>query len=112
MKESAAWVTIAKRVDRMKHGDGFLCDEVGLLAGCWGTRQIIGDTMHYGMKDRVRSYLTDAYSAFPEAQSVMDPHLGEFRKARVLAALWLALDAEAEERAARRVSGNPNRSTE
>lgn len=102
MKESAAWREIAERIaTRGLIGIG-LCREVHALY-CRRVALITYD-MSWRMYARIEEHLF--------GRMCMDLDGADERDGRVLAALFLSLEAADEERAARRVSGNPNRSTE
>jgi hypothetical protein len=108
LTEAQAWLEIARRVDRLKSTDGYLCDQVGYLAGehCadyppfdYGNSVGILRDVADRMKRRVRSYMDeDWHSAYPDGELYEDNSmcLDEFRKGRVIAALWFACEAKSE----------------
>lgn len=107
LSEADAWREIARRVDRLPTGEGYLCDQVGYLSGYhradyepfdYSDDLAITDAVAERMLARVRARMEpDTFSAYDDNDLTSDrPEMAEFRQARVLAALWLALDAESE----------------
>lgn len=103
LSEGQAWREIARRVYRLESHEGYLCDQIGYLEGLYGKSEPfdypdeprIGSQTAARMKERVRAHV-DGFTAYPESGHLdwSDSELDEFRKARVLAALWLALESE------------------
>lgn len=116
LRESQAWREIARRVDRLASHEGYLCDQLGYLSGRYPMtppfvypvtpRVVWGESVSLRMSARVKSHLDEDGWAYGEEGlwANDDPRLTEYRKARVLAALFLALEAEDEERATRRTA--------
>lgn len=92
--EAAAWRVIAQRVASMEKGEGYLCDKVTDLRD----EGHITPWQASVMRDRIRVYVGESFSAYPEDARVLDnePLFAELRQARILAALWLALEAESD----------------
>lgn len=118
LSEPDAWRLIAERVDALPSHTGYLCDQVGYLAGVFGVQPAPFDyptgvrvdaATHRSMVRRLHRYLDDdGNSAYENEEADWQvvgmslaefnglPELVEFRQARVLAALWLACDADAD----------------
>lgn len=99
MKESEAWLAVAKKIDgpqRDLSGEGFLCVA---LHGC-----VYDSGLRMDMRDRIRAAMNVGYddatsvTAYPDGGTPAGTC--ENRKARVLAALLFAEIARDEERSA------------
>lgn len=113
LSEPEAWREIAERVDRLISHEGYLCDQVGYLAGRWGAEfppfnyaddVTIALDVETRMLARIKGYLNGERSAFDDYATYDKHHptLAEYRKSRVIASLWLALEAEDELKASKR----------
>ena len=92
MTEPEAWREIARRFARGKALHG-LCHEVGVV---FDSRRI-SDVVYDTMCGRIDEHLGDrAWGYDPRIGSGGGYDHSEHREARCLAALWLALDAEAD----------------
>lgn len=83
LTEPEAWREIARRIAEETWKRRGLCDEAGALYLQWR----IGREMMLAMYARLEVYLGKAIWAYP---------CGTQPEARILAALWLALEAEEE----------------
>ncbi len=119
LSEAEAWREIALRVDKLTSHDGYLCDQVGYLSGRYRAPvspfdygpPCIDKATDTRMVARIDTYIGDsAWGAYADSENYghQAPQLGKFRKARVLAALWLALDAEHD---AKRLRAHPTEKT-
>jgi hypothetical protein len=98
MTEAQAWRDVAKRIDAMtdERQDGFLCLTVKSLSDAY-------DDLVARMLRRIDEQMRGTFSsiAYNYCDEIKCPggriaSAEEGRKARVLAALWLALEAESE----------------
>lgn len=111
LSEPEAWREIAERVDRMTEGEGYLCDQVRYLSGVLdlynphGKQLRVRQPVAVRMLARVEKHLAGAWSAYDyDVLLLCSDREHKYRKARVMAALWLALEAEAEAKAIRRAA--------
>lgn len=97
MKESAAWRRIAVLLDAWTGtGEGFLCLRVDEL---YYDDEVIDVITQADMKGRISEYLAGIYAAYDECYEGGDT-CDVNRQARVMAALWFAEEAEADEQEA------------
>ena len=90
MSESEAWREIARRIAEGEWDEGGLCGEVHRIGCrlCFRSGRLVTEKTRVSMVSRIDSHLA------PRAVWGFTPGVA---KPRVLAALWLALEAEEEE---------------